>query len=111
MLGRCDRDPVMFVIIRQKYKSAGAKDDFGPQDNAIPLHHSVEIGLRAQHNMSEFTGRYRRRGRRFAHCRFSTLTIIVSPTISTSARSVQHLSAPDWRDTVRKSDIERVERK
>jgi hypothetical protein len=46
----------MFVIIGKKDKTTGVKDDLGAQDDAIPLHHGVQLGLCTQDDMSEFTG-------------------------------------------------------
>jgi hypothetical protein len=54
---RSDRNPVMFVIIRKKDKTAaGVKNDLRTKDDAIPLHHRVDVRPGAQHDMSEFTG-------------------------------------------------------
>jgi hypothetical protein len=47
IFGRHDRYPMMLVIIGEKDETAGVEDDPGAQNNAIPLHHRIEIGLRA----------------------------------------------------------------
>src|SRR5882757_10855244 len=55
ILGSCNGDPVMFIVVREKYKAARVEDDLGSQDEAIPFHHGIEVRLRAQHDVSEFT--------------------------------------------------------
>src|ERR1700685_1425970 len=51
-----DRYPVMFVVVGQKDETACVEDDLRSQDEAVPFHHRIEVSLRAQHDVREFTG-------------------------------------------------------
>jgi len=50
---RRNRYPVLFVIVREKDKTAGIKNDLGAQDDAIPFNPRVQVRLRAQYDVRE----------------------------------------------------------